>query len=172
MAWQGNLRVAVPVGAVIMLASLGLIFPAPLVIPSVLAWWLHIDLAASDERRPGRLGIAALVVYAIAASAMVAFVVGFDSHFDCGGTLGGFGESSSARLDEACVSRRAWRPVVGGVTMVALTIAAGVRIRRSPGPADEHGIENAATSGTFRAVTTMAGLTVFMVALTAVLVLT
>ena len=35
--------------------------------------------------------------------------IAIDNHFCCGGTLGGFGESANARLDEACVDARAWR---------------------------------------------------------------
>ena len=35
--------------------------------------------------------------------------IAIDNHFHCGGTLGGFGESANARLDEACVDARAWR---------------------------------------------------------------
>ena len=88
-------------------------------------------------------------------------VVGLDAHFDCGGTLGGFGESASARLDEACASRRAWRPVAGGVAMIAVTIVAGLRVRRSSG----------ARSDASRAAITMVGLAVFMAAVIVALVL-
>jgi hypothetical protein len=172
--WRRNWRIAVPVGTLVILASFGLVFTAPVVFPAILAWWLHIDLTRPDQPRPGWLGVVALTVYAIAASIVVVVVVSLDSHFACGGTLGGFGESASARLDNACVSSRGWRPVVGAVAMIALTIAAGVRIRRSSDDeAGDPGQGAASTrSGAPRAVTTMAGLTVFMVAVIAALVLT
>jgi hypothetical protein len=172
--WSRNWRIAVPVGALAIVASFGLVFPALIVSPAVLAWWLHIDLTRSDGPRPGWLGMVALAVYAIAASVVVVIVVSLDSHFECGGTFGGFGESASARLDDACVSARGWRPVAGAVAMIALTIVAGVRIWRSPddGAGDETRGTEPMRRGAPRAVTTMAGLTVFLVVVIAALVLT
>ncbi len=171
--WSRNWRIAVPVGTLAILASFGLVFPAPVVLPAVLAWWLHIDMTRSDQPRPGWLGVVALSVYAIAASVVVVIVVSLDSHFECGGTLGGFGESASARLDEGCVSSRGWRPVVGAVAMISLTIVAGVRIRRSPddGAGDPTQGDASVRRGALRAATTMAGLTVFLVAVITALVL-
>jgi hypothetical protein len=57
--------------------------------------------------------------------------------------------------------------------MIALTITAGVRIRRSPddGAGDLTQGDASMRRGALRAVTTMAGLTVFMVVVIAALVL-
>ena len=55
---------------------------------------------------------------------------GFDAHFDCGGTLGGFGESASARLDDACLDRRILRVPIAMLIVLIGSVGAAILVRR------------------------------------------
>lgn len=91
----------------------------PLVVVGVCVWWLTDDLARDPSRRPGWLGWLSLGLFAASAAVTVGIGLILDAHFDCGGTLGGFGEAADARLDDACFGNSLWRPIVG-VTLTLL----------------------------------------------------
>ena len=65
--------------------------------------------------------IAAVLVTLVAVAA-----IGFDNHLACGGTLGGYGEGATTRLNEDCMAARQWRELVPfGILLVLI----GVRVR-------------------------------------------
>jgi hypothetical protein len=90
----------------------------------------------SARHGPSRRRVALVVVGYVVwifVIGVAAFLLSFAAHFDCGGTLGGFGESASARLDESCYEDR-MRFVGVGVLGAALLPAIGYvlwRRRRS-----------------------------------------
>jgi hypothetical protein len=109
-------RLAIGVGGIV--ASAFTFVLLPVVATVVAGWWLVADMRGAGARAPGWLGKVALAVLAALWLAISWLVVGFDAHFDCGGTLGGFGESASARLDDDCYERRVLRvPIVGACTV-------------------------------------------------------
>jgi phosphate/sulfate permease len=69
------------------------------------------------------------VLVAIVLASMIG--IGLTNHFACGGTFGGFGESANARLDEACVDRRAWLFALPIATLLALVTIRLLLWRRS-----------------------------------------
>ncbi len=89
-----------------------------------------IDLAREGRGSPGNLTVAALTVLVVVGVAATWLVVGFDTHFDGGGALGGLGESTSARSDESCVAAREWRTLAASLAIVGSGVLAGVRLRR------------------------------------------
>lgn len=166
---------AIVVGVVAVAVSLVGVVTLPLVATLVAAWWATLDARDRGAGAPGRLGKAALVLLAVAWGAAATLVLSFDTHFDCGGTLGGFGESANARLDESCVDRRSWRTLVGLVGVVVGTVGAGVMIRRRSRTAAMDAMAALdATDGTARRVAmpaaTIAVLAVVWVALIGVLI--
>ena len=102
----------------------------PLVVIAVLGWWLADDLQRRPDARLGWLGWTALGVFTVLATATAVVVTSFDTHFDCGGTLGGFGEGPDAQLDTRCRDDRWWRVIVGTVATVFVCGAGAVAVRR------------------------------------------
>ncbi len=113
----------------------------PIVVALVAAWWLATDARSTGARAPGTFGKIALVMLASCWVAVAALVLAFDAHFDCGGTLGGFGESANARLDDACYDRRSLRVLIAAPVVLLGAAGAGVWFRRwsadSPGDGSE-----------------------------------
>ncbi len=108
------------------------IFPIlPFVSIAVVIWWLAEDLRRSASRRPGWLGRVALGGFTVLAVGTAFVVTVFDAHFDCGGTLGGFGEAADARLDTQCRDDRLWRTGVAVVVTSMICAAGAVAVRRS-----------------------------------------
>jgi hypothetical protein len=105
----------------------------PIVVAMVAAWWLATDARSTGSRAPGALGKFALAMLAVAWAATSTLVVGFDAHFDCGGTLGGFGESANARLDADCYDRRSLRLWIVLPVVLLGVIGAGIAVRRRAG---------------------------------------
>jgi hypothetical protein len=128
---QRSQRAIVGLGVGAMLVSFVVIPLFPFVVVSVLIWWLAEDLRRDPSRRPGWLGAAALGAFAVLAIATACIVTLFDAHFDCGGTLGGFGEASDARLDTECRDARLWRTALVGVVTTLMCVAGVVVVRRS-----------------------------------------
>lgn len=137
-------------GAVIAVSVLTFVL-VPLAVAVVAAAWLMVDADLDDRRAPGWLGKVGLILLAVAWAATAWLVLTFDSHFSCGGTLGGFGESASARLDEQCFDR-VWIRVPIAVAIVSVSSAAiGVLQRRRAlrTPADDE--PDGRSSGPFAA---------------------
>lgn len=103
----------------------------PIVVIGICCWWLYDDLVRDPNSRPGWLGWLALAIFTLAAAGVTAVVTIFDAHFDCGGTLGGFGEASDARLDQSCVDARQWRPIVSVTLALVVCGLAAFGVRRS-----------------------------------------
>lgn len=121
-----------------MLIGAVLIVPFPFAAVGIAAWWLAADLGRPRRRYPGRLGIGALVLLALAGAVVATFVIGFHTHFDCGGTLGDFGAGASAELDESCVDARAWRTPALTAVMSGAAVPAALTIGRATGIGPEH----------------------------------
>ncbi|MGI9608221.1 MAG: hypothetical protein ACR2P0_18975 [Acidimicrobiales bacterium] len=108
------------------------------------------DLATDSGRRLSPMAIAGLVVLALAAFAISAVVVSLETHFDCGGTFGGFGASATSDIDQSCVDGRLWRIPVVWLVIVATSTFAGVTIGRPDA--------GSRLSRTVRTLTVLAGL--------------
>jgi|GEM_PF-4282348 len=121
----------VSIGVSVIMVSVIVLPALPLVVPAVCVWWLADDLTRNPDRRPAVLGWVALIGFAVVAVVGVTGVTIVDTHFDCGGTLGGFGESADARLDQSCADGRRWRSVVGVTLTLALCAAGIISVRRS-----------------------------------------
>ena len=102
----------------------------PLVVVFVLGWWLADDLSRRPDARLGWLGWTSLGLLGVLMAAAAIVVTSFDAHFDCGGTLGGFGEGASTRLDTACRDARGWRVVVAAAGAVGVTGLGAFALRR------------------------------------------
>ncbi len=90
------------------------------------------DLEAKPPRLRTVFEILGWIV-AVAIAVVASFLIVLGSHFDCGGTLGGYGESASARLDQECYAARSWRAVIPFVILgaaVTLRVTAGRRHKR------------------------------------------
>lgn len=120
----------VAVGLLAVAGSVTTVVLVPLVAALVAGWWLMVDARSAGESVPGWLGKAGLALLAVVWIATAWLIVGFDAHFDCGGTLGGFGESSSARLDEECYGRRALKIPLAVSVVVAGALVGGFALRR------------------------------------------
>ena len=70
-------------------------------------------------------------IFAAAVTVVAVAVIGISNHFECGGTLGGFGESATANLDEACMGRRQWLLLVPPVLLGAIVAIRGLVYRRT-----------------------------------------
>jgi hypothetical protein len=64
------------------------------------------------------------------AAVVATVVIGWETHFDCGGTFGGYGSSATGSLDEACVSGRRWRYAAAVGVMAGTTALAGLALHR------------------------------------------
>ena len=102
----------------------------PVVDVAVLGWWLLDDLRRRPDARLGWLGWTSLGVFTALATATAVVVTSFDAHFDCGGTLGGYGEGASARLDTQCRDDRAWRVIVATVGTIFICGVGAFGLRR------------------------------------------
>lgn len=121
-------RIAIGVGGIV--ASAFTFVLLPVVTTVVAGWWLVADMRVAGARSPGWLGKVALAVLAALWLAIAWLVVGFDAHVDCGGTLGGFGESANARLDDECFDRRILRVPIAMLIVLIGSVGAGVWVRR------------------------------------------
>lgn len=130
MTWSRSRAWVVSVGLLAVAGSVATVVLVPLVAAVVAGWWLMVDARSAGDSAPGWLGKAGLAVLAVVWIATAWLVVGFDAHFDCGGTLGGFGESSSARLDEECYGRRALKIPFAVSVIVAGAVVGGFALRR------------------------------------------
>ena len=133
-----SVAAVVTVGGLCVLVGAVLIVPFPFAAVGIAAWWLAAHLGQPRRRYPGRLGIGALVLLTLAGAAVATFVIGFDTYFDCGGTLGGFGAGASAELDESCVDAQAWRTPALTAVMSGAAVLAALTIRRATGIGPEH----------------------------------
>ncbi len=130
-AGAGRSRAAVVgLGVGAMLVGFVIIPIFPFVVLAVLIWWLADDLRRGSAGRLGWLGWLAFVVFAVLAIGTGFVVTLFDAHFDCGGTLGGFGEAADARLDTECRDDRLWRTAVAVVVTSLICLAGALAVRR------------------------------------------
>lgn len=119
------------VGVAVIAVSLVTMVLVPLVVAAVVTAWLVVDADIEQRRAPGWFGKIALALLAVVWAATATVVLVFEAHFSCGGTLGGFGESANARLDEACYDRRLVRRLPATLAVIAAGSAAiGVLLRR------------------------------------------
>ena len=133
IAGAGSTRsriVVVGLGVGAMLVGLVIIPLFPFVVIAVVIWWLADDLRRGAPVRTGWLGWLALGVFAVLTVGTGFVVTLFDAHFDCGGTLGGYGEAADARLDTECRDARMWRTVVAGVVTLLICAGGVVALRR------------------------------------------
>ena len=134
------------------------IIPAfPFVVLGVLIWWLADDLRRGSSGHLGWLGWLALGVFAVLALGSGFVVTLFDAHFDCGGTLGGYGEAADARLDTECRDDRLWRTVVAGVATLIICAAGVVAVRRLGSSRSPLAVSAAAVGGMLVAIVAALG---------------
>jgi len=127
----GRSRIAtVGLGVGAMLIGFVIIPVFPFVVVAVVSWWLADDLRRCSPGRLGWLGWFAFGVFAVLAIGTGFVVTLFDAHFDCGGTLGGYGEAADARLDTQCRDDRLWRTAVAVVATLLICLAGVFAVRR------------------------------------------
>ncbi|MFK7917797.1 MAG: hypothetical protein AB8G14_06945 [Ilumatobacter sp.] len=121
----------ISVGVTALLISIVMAPVLPVIVVGVCTWWLYDDLTYQPDRRPGGLGIAALVVFTVAAVVITTFITVLATNADCGAELFGAADAASSNFDQACADRERWRSVVAVSLTLMMCGLAAFGVRRS-----------------------------------------